>query len=149
MGKDLFSEPETATPIKSQDGMIVILGNVPAKSNCYHIIILKNKDKSKEHASLAKGKELKIYERNFFYQHNVHRAAKITTEFELTIDVYFKQNRSDLDNSLKVVLDCLQECEAIHNDNLCVGIKARKFVDKERPRIEFKLKENGQITPVN
>jgi Holliday junction resolvase RusA-like endonuclease len=47
--------------------------------------------------------------------------------------------RSDIDNSLKVQLDCLQKCKAIKNDNLCVKIVAEKFVDKENPRVEFKI----------
>lgn len=36
---------------------------------------------------------------------------------------------------------CLQHCKAIKNDNNCVKIVAQKFVDRDNPRIEFKLIE--------
>jgi Holliday junction resolvase RusA-like endonuclease len=40
----------------------------------------------------------------------------IETEFKFIIDVYYDSRRPDLDNSLKVVLDCLQKAGAIKND---------------------------------
>jgi Holliday junction resolvase RusA-like endonuclease len=61
--------------------------------------------------------------------------------FELTIDVYVATMSHDLDNTLKIVLDCLQTAGAIRNDNKCTRIIARKFIDKKNPRIEFELKE--------
>lgn len=45
-----------------------------------------------------------------------------------------------MDNALKVVLDCLQRVKTISNDNKCVKIVAEKFLDKDKPRIEFELK---------
>ena len=48
---------------------------------------------------------------------------------------------NDLDNSLKCLLDCLQYSKTIKNDNRCVKIVAEKFIDKESPRVEFKLVE--------
>ena len=47
----------------------------------------------------------------------------------------------DLDNSLKVVLDCLQQTHTIVNDNKCCKIVAEKFIDKSNPHIEFRLVE--------
>jgi Holliday junction resolvase RusA-like endonuclease len=61
--------------------------------------------------------------------------------FEFYMDVFYPNQRSDLDNSLKVVLDCLQKVKAIQNDNKCVKIVVRKFLDKEKPRVEFVIKE--------
>ena len=55
--------------------------------------------------------------------------------------VYFTSMSHDIDNSLKVVLDCLQSGGAIKNDNRCTHIVARKFIDKTNPRIEFRLIE--------
>ena len=40
---------------------------------------------------------------------------------------------------LKCVLDCLQKSKTIKNDNNCCKIVGRKFIDKENPRIEFKI----------
>lgn len=118
----------------------VIFGNIPAKSNCYRIIILKNKDKTKEHGSLAKTKELKQYETDFAYQCTKYKNKNIDYEFEIEVDVYFKVRRSDLDNCLKCLLDCLQQVKAIKNDNLCMRIVANKYIDPANPRIEFTIK---------
>lgn len=67
------------------------------------------------------------------------RDADIHTRFRLDIDVYYQSDRPDLDNALKVILDCLQRCKAIRNDRLCAEIHARKLIDKINPRIEFIL----------
>jgi Holliday junction resolvase RusA-like endonuclease len=40
-----------------------------------------------------------------------------------------------------LLLDCLQQCNAIKNDRQCVEIHARKFVDKVKPRVEFTITE--------
>jgi len=109
-----------------------ILGNVPSKSNGYKIVKIGN------HATLAKSKALAAYEKAFYMQCK-HRDAMIDTYFEFAVDVYYPSNRSDLDNSLKVTLDCLQVAKVIKNDNLCTGIIARKFVDKNNPRIVYKI----------
>lgn len=121
-----------------------IIGNIPAKSNSYRIIILKNKDKSKQHGSLAKTQELKQYEIDFAIQCNLYKNKNIDYTFEIEVDVYFKQNRSDLDNSLKCLLDCLQQCHAIKNDNLCMRIVANKYLDPINPRVEFTIKPHNQ-----
>jgi Holliday junction resolvase RusA-like endonuclease len=53
----------------------------------------------------------------------------------------YESQKPDLDNALKIVLDCLQGCKAIKNDRNCVKITAQKFIDKINPRIEFTLNE--------
>ena len=113
----------------------VILGQIPSKSNCYKIITLYGK------GSLAKTPALKLYEKSFYLQCNHYRNKNIKGLFELHLDVYNSSQRPDLDNSFKVVLDCLQACKAIENDRNCVKIVAQKFVDKVNPRIEFTIKE--------
>jgi len=117
----------------------IILGNCPSKSNCYKIISIRAG--AKVHASLAKTKALKAYEDNFYIQlPSEYRNALISSYFEFYIDVYYPSQRSDLDNSLKVVLDCLQKSKAIKNDNKCVKIVAQKFKDSKEPRVEFHIK---------
>lgn len=111
----------------------IIHGQPPSKSNCYKIVTIAG------HAALAKTKATKEYEKSFYLQ-CPYRDANFTGFFELHIDVYFSSNQPDLDNALKVVLDCLQICNAIKNDRYCIAIYARKFVDKSNPRIEFTLK---------
>lgn len=113
----------------------VILGTPPSKSNMYRIIQMG------KHASLAKTKVLKEYEKSFYLQCNEYRNVNICGLFELHLDVYLQTQRQDLDNILKGTLDCLQHAKAISNDNLCVKIIAQKFIDKANPRIEFKIME--------
>jgi len=113
----------------------VIYGVPPSKSNQYRIITIKG------HGSLAKTDAMKKYERDFFLQCGAYRNKKIKNYFELYLDVYLPNQRQDLDNILKGVLDCLQSCKAIDNDRWCIKIVAEKFVDPIRPRIEFTIKE--------
>lgn len=110
-----------------------IHGNCPSKSNCYKVINLNG------HASLSKTKALKDYENRFYIQCDKYRGAGITGYFELHVKVFYPSQRSDLDNSLKIILDCLQRVKAIGNDNKCVKIVAEKYLDKLNPRIEFEL----------
>ncbi len=117
-----------------------IRGNVPSKSNCYKIITLYKQ--GKPHSSLGKSDKLRAYEKAFFMQCSRYRNANIDGPFEFEMDVFYPTNMSDLDNSLKCVLDCLQSehVRAIKNDRNCVGISVRKFIDKADPRIEFIIK---------
>lgn len=112
-----------------------VFGNVPSKSNQYKIITIGG------HASLAKTAAMKEFEKNFYLQCGAYRNRNISGYFELYIDVYFQSNQPDLDNALKGVLDCLQTCKAIKNDRYCVKIVANKFIDKNKPRIEFTINE--------
>ena len=112
-----------------------VLNQRPSKSNQYKVITLHG------HGSLAKTKALKEYESSFYMQVGAYRNLMIEGYFELYVRVYFTSMSHDLDNSLKCLLDCLQYTKTIKNDNRCVKIVAEKFLDKEKPRIEFKLVE--------
>lgn len=115
---------------------VTIPGQAPSKSNTYKVITLNG------HGSLAKQPALKNYEAAFYWHlPGVYRNLLIDGAFELYIRVYFTTMSHDLDNSLKVVLDCLQYTKTIKNDNKCAKIVAEKFIDKENPRIEFYLVE--------
>lgn len=111
---------------------VTIHGQCPSKSNCYRVIRLGG------HGSLCKTKALTDYEKSFFLQ-NPLRDADLSEPFRLEADVYYGSDRPDLDNALKVLLDCLQLCRTIRNDRLCVEIRARKFVDKADPRVTLRL----------
>ena len=115
-------------------GWITITGNVPSKSNCYRIINIAG------HSHLGKTPALESYEQSFYWQCPV-RNLNIKGLFEFHCRVYYPSMRSDLDNSLKVQLDCLQHTNTISNDNKCVKIVAEKFIDKNNPRVEFKIIE--------
>lgn len=110
-----------------------VIGTPVSKSNAYRIITIGG------HASLTKTTAMKKYEEAFLWQVGAIRDANINVPFEFYLDVYFPSKRSDLDGCLKGILDCLQTAKVIKNDNNCCLIRARKFIDKENPRIEFKL----------
>lgn len=112
---------------------ITIKGNVPSKSNCYKIITIAG------NSSLAKTKALKQYEDSFFMQCGSYRNLNIQGYFEFHAKVFYPSMRSDIDNSLKILLDCLQRTKTIKNDNLCVKVVAEKFIDKDCPRVEMQL----------
>lgn len=117
------------------DDKQVINGKVPSKSNSYRII------KISGHGSLTKTFKLKDYEKSFYLQCDKYRNKMIQGLFELELNVYYENQRPDLDNCFKIVLDCLQGCMAIKNDRNCIKILAQKFIDKKEPRIEFIIKE--------
>ena len=115
---------------------VTIPGQVPSKSNTYKVITLNG------HGSLAKQQALKNYETSFYWHlPGQYRGLMISGPFEIHMRVYFTTMSHDLDNSLKIILDCLQHTKTITNDNKCVKIVADKFLDKNNPRIEFKLIE--------
>lgn len=111
-----------------------IHGQPPSKSNRLRIVTISG------HGALSKTKSAKEYEQSFFMQCSLRR-KNISCRFKLTVDVYFKSDLPDLDNAMKVILDCLQGCGAIKNDRLCAEIHARKLIDKINPRIEFEIEE--------
>ena len=111
-----------------------IYGQPPSKSNTYRIVTIHG------HGALAKTTAMKGYEKDFFLQCSL-RGKGISRRFKLEVDVWFRSDMPDLDNSLKVILDCLQGCGAIKNDRLCAEIHARKLVDKLNPRVEFVIEE--------
>lgn len=112
-------------------GWQVIKGKVPSKSNMYRI-----GDKR-----LFKSQALQDYEASFLWQSGSYRKKGISKPFEFYCRVFYPSKRSDLDNALKVLLDCLQKCEAITNDNNCYHILAEKFIDADNPRVEFRIVE--------
>lgn len=122
---------------KQEDLIIrfIIPGNVPSKSNAYKIVNVKG------FSSLAKTSALKEYEKKFFMCFNpTYRNLELDHYFKIEGNIYYPSNRSDLDNSLKIILDCLQRVtKTIKNDNKCVEIHFHRAVDVANPRIDIKL----------
>ena len=113
------------------------VGKIPgipvSKSNAYRVITING------HASLTKSSAMKKYEEMFLWHVGPMRGANISVPFEFYINVWFPSKRSDLDGCLKGILDCLQTAKVIKNDNNCCKIVAEKFIDKDNPRVEFKI----------
>ena len=113
----------------------VIYGSCPSKSNAYKIIKINNV------YTLGKTPALRNYEKSFYIQCNKYRDANLEGYLEFYMDVFYPNERSDLDNSAKCVLDCCQKVKAFQNDNKIVKLVLRKFLDKKNPRIEFIIKK--------
>ena len=89
-----------------------IHGKCPSKSNCYRIITAYTKGKA--HAAMKKSDALVAYENSFYLQCNEYRNKMIKGLFEIHLNVYYENQRPDLDNCLKIILDCLQTCKEIY-----------------------------------
>ena len=81
------------------------------------------------------------YKKTFLSQVKIYKDRMINYPFILHVDVFYINDKFDLDNSVKTLCDLLQDCNAIINDKLCVEIHARKHIDKRNPRVEFWLQE--------
>ena len=107
-----------------------VIGQIPSKSNLYRI----------SGGRMYKAEEVTKYELAFAAQTRHLRDAMIG-DFEVELRAYFPDKRQDLDGCFKVFFDCLQKIGAIQNDRKCQAIQAWRHVDKQNPRIEFKLYE--------
>lgn len=112
----------------------IILGEVVGKANHYMAV-----PDGKGGRRIIKDDKIRAYERTFFEQCHVYRGRKINVHFSLSVDVWYSSPRFDLDNSLKTILDCLQYCDCITDDNLCFSIDARKHLTLLQPRVELTL----------
>ena len=59
---------------------------------------------------------------------------------------YFKDNRSDLGNRTKILIDLLQKMEIIDNDNQVMEIHEFKNINKNAPRVEIVVTAIGKKT---
>lgn len=114
-------------------GWKTILGKVPSKSNCYRVATRYG------HGTIVKSGSIREYEQSFYMQIGSLRNIEIGGLYEFYVRVYYPTMRSDLDNALKVLEDCLQHTRTLKNDNKCVKIVAEKFIDKLNPRVEFRI----------
>lgn len=88
---------------------------------------------------IMKDTAIRAYERNFLKQCKLYKNRMIDCQFTLHVQCFMESARFDLDNSLKTLLDCLQYARAITNDNLCRAIRAEKYVDRQHPRVVFRI----------
>lgn len=114
----------------------VIHGQIITKSNHYQAVPDKFGAKR-----IIKDEKIRAYERSFMEQCTKYRNRRISSRFRLFVRVWHGSVHFDLDNSLKMLLDCLQMVSAITDDKLCFQIEAEKRIDKYHPRIEFALLE--------
>jgi len=139
---------------------LIILGNVPSKSNSYRIITLPVKGaipcracgQRETHASsLAKTSVMSKYEKSYQQQIGDSLRQDISGRLTATIRVYYDSERPDTDGCLKAALDGLQPPKVkdgadripgvILNDRQIRKIILERFLDRDRPRIEIALTE--------
>lgn len=112
----------------------IVFGKVPSKSNSYKII------KKGGFSSLAKTKNLIEYEKQFFAQVPAdYRGHSLDVPMSIKAAIYWETLRQDLDNSAKILLDCLQQSKVIKNDNLVYELHLSKHMDKAHPRAEISI----------
>ena len=120
--------------------LYMIKGQCPSKSRHYRVGVIGGKN-TKARGTLYKSPEFKVWEVDFISQLSKYENPMYFFPFEIGLVVYFKTRASDVDNSLKGILDCLQTAKWIHNDNQCMKITIEKRISSNNPRVLFKLKK--------
>ena len=112
-----------------------IYGQILAKANHYQAV----PDQSTGGRRIILDEAFRRYAQSFYSQCKMYRDKYIRGAFRLMVDVYHSNMRFDLDNSLKTLLDLLQDVHAIEDDNRCVTIIANKHIDRNNPRVTFSI----------
>lgn len=113
-----------------------IFGQIVSKANNYVAVPGNNGTRR-----IIVSESVRNYQRSFRKQCKIYKNRGIDRPFNLHIDVWESSGRYDLDNALKTFLGCLQMVGAITNDNLCIGIHAKKHIDPRNPRVTFAIEE--------
>jgi len=82
-----------------------------------------------------KTQEAKDWEEEFMLKLLISRVKPLgKAKIEVFISYYFKDNRSDLGNRTKILIDALQKSRFIDNDNQVWALHEYKEIDKKNPR---------------
>lgn len=140
-GKRQYAHKRAETPLISKIMNVAvhfpietINGQIVAKANNYRAV-----QSGAGKSRIIKSDKLRAYEQSFKKQCVVYAGKMISSPFELIVTVYYQRQKNDLDNSLKTLLDCLQDVGAITDDAMCIRLVADKRIDVKRPRIEFAI----------
>lgn len=115
----------------------VIHGQILAKANHYQAV----PDTATGGSRIILDEAFRAYAKSFRQQCHIYKDRGIDRPFILFCHVWHSHKRFDLDNSLKTLLDLLQDVKAISDDNLCICIQAVKHIDPQNPRVEFAIGE--------
>lgn len=122
-------------PVPMPKPDIVVYGECVGKKNNYNASV----DRFGR-AYIYKGKQLTDYERTFVEQcKKQYQGKPINTPFDLSVIVYYRNLKNDIDNGVTSILDGLQIAGIITDDKLCKRIVADKAHDPHRPRVELFL----------
>ena len=115
----------------------IIHGQILAKANHYQAV----PDTANGGRRIILDEAFRAYAKSFKEQCHIYKDRGIDRPFFFFFFVWYSSSRFDLDNSLKTLLDLLQDVGAIKDDNLCIEIHSCKHLDPVRPRIEFAIAE--------
>lgn len=77
----------------------------------------------------------------------MQRPARLEGDVDVTMRVYFKDRRRDLDNVAKPALDLLQAAGIVENDRQVARLELVRGFDKGNPRIEIAVEEIAIAIP--
>jgi crossover junction endodeoxyribonuclease RusA len=63
---------------------------------------------------------------------------ELTSPLYVGITLFLKRDR-DIDSSMKLLFDLLEDAGIIENDNLIEHLNIKKFMDKKNPRMEIEI----------
>ena len=82
-----------------------------------------------------KSKKALQYEKDFHKQCPVPSSPMEGNELKVTLNIYYRTQRPDLDESL--ILDLLEKCGVYRNDRLVREKHIHHFIDRQNPRAEI------------
>tara|TARA_R110000737_G_scaffold57725_1_gene83129 strand:+ start:1084 stop:1455 length:372 start_codon:yes stop_codon:yes gene_type:complete len=82
-----------------------------------------------------KSKKALQYEKDFHKQCPVPSSPMEGNELKVTLNIYYRTQRPDLDESL--ILDLLEKCGVYRNDRLVREKHIHHFIDRKNPRAEI------------
>jgi Holliday junction resolvase RusA-like endonuclease len=112
-----------------------IHGNLASKANSRRMVISPRTGKPLFIKSMA----AIVFCQDFRKQCPMRVKVGLKTPVKLTVTVYYKTRRNDLD--VGIVMDCLEREGVIKNDRQVEEIHAFKRWDKDNPRVEIELEE--------
>ena len=118
--------------------ILTIKGRIPAKSSLQRIGFNKRTGKRFMYTT----EEVKNYEQAFALQvpKSAKRKLNPNSRLEVYLVVYADSYRQDVDSFSKIVLDTLQACEVIENDNRIDKLHITRIKDKD-PRVVINISE--------
>ena len=72
---------------------------------------------------------------------HIRRKNPLKGKVDVSVNLYLLRER-DIDNSLKAILDLLQEANIVVNDSQVYSLLVTKDFDKANPRVELEVQEN-------
>ena len=73
---------------------------------------------------------------------HIRRKNPLKGKVDVSVNLYLLRER-DIDNSLKAILDLLQEANIVVDDKQVYSLLVTKDFDKTNPRVELDVQENN------